>query len=74
MKAYEFYWRDDIRGFELVGILPERRVDPGRITEESIMRLGRRYIGEEADSGRILFIQINLNNETGEISKPFLYS
>jgi hypothetical protein len=74
MKAYQFYWRDDIKGFELIGILPERRVDPGRITEDSIMRLGRSYIGEEADSGRMLFIQITLYTETGEISKPLVWS
>ena len=74
MTAYEFYWRDDIKGFELVGILPEKRTNPGRITEESIIRLGRKYVGEEADSRKIFFIQVTVNNGTGEISRPFLRS
>jgi hypothetical protein len=37
MMAYEFYWRDEIGDTHLVEILPERRNDPNRITEESIM-------------------------------------
>jgi hypothetical protein len=45
MTASEFYWRDEIRGFELVGVLPERRTNPKRITKESIVRLGGKYIG-----------------------------
>ena len=74
MTAYEFYWRDDIKGFELVGILPERRTNPERITEESVLRLGRTYIGENADARKIFFIQVIVNSGTGEISRPFLRS
>jgi len=37
MVTYEFYWRNEIGDAHLVGILLERRKDPNRITEESIM-------------------------------------
>ncbi len=38
MIAYEFYWRDEIGDVHLVGILPERRKNPDRITKESILK------------------------------------
>jgi hypothetical protein len=37
--AYEFYWRDPGGGNQIIGVLPERRKNLGRITQESIMRL-----------------------------------
>ncbi len=37
MIAYEVYLRDTVKGKELVGILPERRNDPARITQESVL-------------------------------------
>jgi hypothetical protein len=38
MAAYEFYWFDLTKGYELIGILPERRINPERLTQESIVR------------------------------------
>jgi hypothetical protein len=38
MDAYEFYWRDSQGEDHLIGILPERRKDPKRITKRSIMK------------------------------------
>ncbi len=35
--AYEFYWLDSNGGYHIMGVLPERRKDPGRVTQESIM-------------------------------------
>lgn len=32
MEAYEFYWLDPIKGDKLLGVLPERRKNPERIT------------------------------------------
>jgi hypothetical protein len=37
MVAYEFYWRDEIGKEHPVGILPERRKNPQRITKESAL-------------------------------------
>lgn len=70
MRAYEFYWRDAIDGFHLVGILPERRSAPERITQESIMNWGRIILGETLDPSNLSFVQITINGDTGESSPP----
>jgi hypothetical protein len=69
MLAYEFYWRDPIRGFELIGILPERRRDPRRITNESVVNWGRKILGKNIDFGNLFFIEITIDKETGEFLK-----
>ena len=38
MVAYEFYWPDPVKEYDLLGILLERRKDPRRITEASVMK------------------------------------
>jgi hypothetical protein len=40
MVAYEFYWLDPTGGYKIIGVLPERRKNSARITQESIMRFG----------------------------------
>jgi len=41
MVAYEFYWLDSTGGYQIIGVLPERRKDPKRLTRESIMNWGK---------------------------------
>jgi len=41
MVTYEVYSYDKMKGYELIGILPERRKDPKRITKESVLKWGR---------------------------------
>jgi hypothetical protein len=67
MMAYEFYWRDGIGEVHLVGILPERRKNRERITQESVMNFGRMLIGDNAVSENIYFIRVALDDSTGEI-------
>jgi hypothetical protein len=43
--AYELYFRNALNGYQFLGILPERRKDPRRITKGSIKKLGRKIIG-----------------------------
>jgi hypothetical protein len=69
MVAYEFYWRDPIKGFKLIGILPERRMDPKRITHKSVMNWGIKIIGENTDFYNIFFYQVTIDKTTGEILK-----
>jgi hypothetical protein len=45
MRAYEFYWRDKIGRDHIIGILPERRQNLIRITQESVLSWGRKVIG-----------------------------
>ena len=70
MLAYEYYWRDEIKGFELIGVLPERRKDSNRVTQESILGFAKKFWGNNMDNGNILFIRVNVDKKTGEISRP----
>jgi hypothetical protein len=60
MVAYEFYLVDDGEEFHSLGILPERRKDPLRITQESIMKWGRLIGGDSVEVNKIYFIQIEV--------------
>ncbi len=57
MIAYKFYLRNGRSGFELIGLLPERRIDPERTTDESIMNWGRKYFGKKARTEDIFLIE-----------------
>ena len=60
MKAYEFYWEDREGKEHFLGILPERRKNPGRITEESILNWGRMILGEWVRFNKIGFSVLEL--------------
>jgi len=72
MVAYEYYWRDTMRGYELVGVLPERRKNTDRVTDKSIMGFGKKFWGGHADINDILFVRIKIDEKTGEVSRPKL--
>jgi hypothetical protein len=67
MIAYEFYWRDPTTSYQPIGIQPERRKDPARITQESISNLARKLIGDNLDANNILFVKIAKDENTGKI-------
>jgi len=69
MVAYEFYWRNKIKGNELIGILPERRKDPKRISEKSIMNWGKMILGECIGENDIFFIKVTIDKTSGDILK-----
>ncbi len=60
MVAYEFYLVGDNEEFHSLGILPERRKHPLRITQESIMKWGRLIVGGSVEVNKIYFIQIEV--------------
>jgi hypothetical protein len=63
MLAYKFYLHDAIKGsFEFIGLLPERRIDPGRITDESIINWGRKYFAKNVKEKEIFFIESSLKD------------
>lgn len=70
MIAYEFYWRDPIRGYQSIGVQPERRKNPGRITPESVLNLAKALTGDNVDIKDIFFIRITKDENTGEIPRP----
>ena len=63
MIAYEFYRRAENGEDEdrLIGVLPERRKDPERITHESIMNWVKLLVSEkDVIENRVYFNQINV--------------
>jgi hypothetical protein len=73
MIAYEFYLRDPIKGNELVGVLPERRNDPTRITQKSVMNWAENVFGNGLSNKDIYFIKVTINEDKGNIFRltPF---
>jgi hypothetical protein len=67
MIAYEFYSVDKRGEAHCFAILPERRKNPERITEKSIMKWGRRLLGDNRNSQIMYFVQV----EVPENSKKY---
>jgi hypothetical protein len=63
MIAYEFYWRDPIKGYQRIGVLPEKRKNIKRITYDSIMKWGKMLLGEKVDINDIFFIEKKIEEE-----------
>jgi hypothetical protein len=74
MVAYEFYWLDPTGGFQIIGVLPERRKNPDRITQKSIMNWGERIFGKEFDTKDIFFIQVTIDKKTIRIYQPIPFT
>jgi len=53
MVAHEFYLNDSEGNKSLLGILPERRKDPNRITQKSILRWGRMLLYNTVDGRKV---------------------
>ncbi len=70
MEAYEFYWLDPKGGYQIIGVLPERRKNSARVTQESIMRWGKNIFGKDFDTKDIFFIQVEIDETTVRIFRP----
>lgn len=66
MVAYELFSYDKKNGYNFIGILPERRKDPKRITKESVLNWGRMVIGSNARDKKIFFKSVTVDDITGE--------
>lgn len=62
MLIYELYTFDKEKGYQFIGVLPERRKNPTRITKESIIRWGKMLLGEDVDSKEIFFKPVAIEN------------
>ena len=67
MLVYELYISNGKMDYELVGVLPERRKNPTRITKESVIKWGRKLLGDDADSKEIFFNPISMESPTDVI-------
>jgi hypothetical protein len=74
MLAYELFSYDEKNGYNFIGILPERRRNPKRITKESVLNWGRMILGSNADGKKIFFKSVTIDDITGktfEANLPF---
>ena len=62
MVAYEFYERREMMEDKLIGILPERRRHPDRITQESILNWVRKLLGKDEHTrlSDVYFVHVQL--------------
>jgi hypothetical protein len=74
MVAYEFYCLDPKGGYQIIGVLPERRKNPGRITQKSVTRWGENIFGKDLDTKDIFFIQVTIDENTVRIFRPIPFS
>ncbi len=61
MVAYEFYWPDPKGRYRMIGVLPERRKNPLRITKGSVMNWGKMLLDNDADSKNIFFKPVKID-------------
>jgi len=74
MIAYEFYSRDKSGELYLIGVLPERRRDQERITDESIIKWARSLLGDESGVNKIAYRTIKLEKTQDENFYPIRIS
>ncbi|MBM4324539.1 MAG: hypothetical protein FJ115_13345 [Deltaproteobacteria bacterium] len=61
MVAYEYYRKDETNRFHSIGIIPERRETLGRITDASILNLGKIIVGEKGGLSNLFFVQLTID-------------
>ena len=66
MVAYEFYCRDSLKGYELLGILPERRKDPRRRTDASVKKWAKMFLGNHGSKKSIFYKKVTISEYTGK--------
>jgi hypothetical protein len=62
MVGYKVYLFDRTEGYELIAVLPERRKNKKRMTEESVINWGRTLLGDGAKGKDIFFERVTMNN------------
>ncbi len=67
MVVYELYWLDPKGGYQIIGVLPERRKNPMRITRDSVMNWGKMLLGNDVDSKNIFFKQLTITSLADKI-------
>ncbi len=76
MWVYELYAFHKTKGYELIGVLPERRNNGQRVTKESILNWGQKYLGIHLNLGDMYRIGVKTNVEPirSGPKKIYLYS
>jgi hypothetical protein len=63
MLVYELYAFNKTKGYELIGVLPERRNNLQRVTKKSILNWGQEYLGIHLNLGDMYRIGVKTNVE-----------
>jgi hypothetical protein len=67
MLAYELYTFNKKKGYEFIGVLPERRKNPMRITKNSMMNWGKSLLGQNVDGKNMFFKRVAIDSLLGRI-------
>ena len=59
MVAYQFYCTGEDGKDDLIAVLPERRRNPERITDRSILNWAKEVIGNSCNGQSIYFVEVN---------------
>lgn len=70
MVVYTIYYFGENEDVHFIGFLPERRNNPERITQESILNFVTTILGHEVNDNKIFFFQGTLDERIGEILWP----
>ena len=62
MLVYELYVFNKTKGYELIGALPERRKNPARITNNTVINWGKMLLGENVESKDISFKPVRIED------------
>jgi hypothetical protein len=74
MVAYEFYSLDPAGGYQIVGVLPERRKSSERVTRESVMKWGKNILAGDLDKDEMFFIRVTIDDKTVRVLRPVPFS
>jgi len=67
MLAYELYTFNKKKGYEFIGVLPERRKNPTRMTKDSVLNWGKSLLGDSVDYTNMFFKRVAIDNLSGRI-------
>ncbi len=62
MVVYELYWLDPKGEDRMIGVLPEKRKNPMRITRASVMNWGKILLGDDVDCTNIFFRRLTIDS------------
>jgi hypothetical protein len=62
MLGYKLYLLHKTKGYDFIAVLPERRKNPKRITEESVINWGRTLLDSNGKGKDIFFERVTINN------------
>jgi hypothetical protein len=67
MFAYELYTFNEGKGYEFIGILPERRKNLIRITKDSVTNWGKTILRDDGDGKNIIFRRVTIDSLSGKV-------